>query len=79
MAAIRNGYKYLLKILKGGHFLEDLSVDGKVILSYRNMESVDWTKLAEGRGLVTGFCKHSSKQLSSIRDYQLFKNESPLN
>ena len=56
--------------LKEGYYLEDLSVDWRIILKWilQKLDGMAWCgSLGLGQGQVVGFCEHGSETTSYIK------------
>jgi hypothetical protein len=59
MRQMRNIYKILIRNLKGKYLLEDLGVDGRILLKQIlgiGCQSMDWINLKGGSRQVAGSC-----------------------
>jgi hypothetical protein len=69
MGKMRNGYKILVGKPEGKIRLEDLGVDGKIILEWilgKRWEDVNWMHVSEQEPGV-GCCEHGNEPSGSIK------------
>jgi hypothetical protein len=67
MGEMRNVYKFWLENMNGRDHLEDVGVDGKILLEFILGEWCGLYSSGSGQGLVAGRCEHCNKPLGSIK------------
>jgi hypothetical protein len=70
---MRNTYKILVGNQKGRDHMEDLGVDGKIILERIGWEGVDWIHVSQDRDHLPVSCDDANESLGSIKVGQLFE------